>query len=134
MVFLLGDDCFIARDMIQVMLNHENSGHVCISTFVTMFNEKEMKAVPRIHTGLIKTEYLKKYPFNETLDKGIDREYFQEMVKRGDSYYVINYYFGLYDRRHDDHRSAPVVLSKPDRNKYICNIKRWNKFYKSISK
>jgi len=111
--FFVGDDCFLARDCVQVMLNHTDKNTPCVTTFMTMFDEKEYRVVQRPCTGMWKREYLLKYPFNETLVKGIDREYFEEAVKRNDPYYVISYYFGHYDRRHDDHRSGRVKLEYP---------------------
>lgn len=112
-IFFVGDDCFIARDRVQVMLNHIDHDMPCVTTYMTMFDEKEYKAVQRPCTGMWKKSYLLEHPFNEDLDKGIDREYFEEAVKRGDSYHLIPYYFGHYDRRHDDHRSGKVTMSYP---------------------
>lgn len=115
-VFFVGDDCFIARDCVQVMLNHADDKINCVTTFMTMFDEKKYKVVQRPCTGMWKRDYLLKYPFNETLDKGIDREYYEEAVKRGDAYHLIPYYFGHYDRRHDDHRSGKVTMSIPEKS------------------
>lgn len=112
-IFFVGDDCFLARDCVQVMMNHADTQLPCVTTFMTMFDEKEYKVVQRPCTGMWKRDYLLKHPFNETLDKGVDREYFEEAVKRGDGYYLIAYYFGHFDRRHDDHRSGKVILEAP---------------------
>lgn len=112
-IFFVGDDCWIARDCVQVMMNHSDTHLPCVTTYMTMFDEKGYTVVQRPCTGMWKRDYLLKHPFNETLDKGIDREYFEEAVKRGDGYYLINYYFGHFDRRHDDHRSGKVVLEAP---------------------
>lgn len=114
-IFFVGDDCFIARDCVQVMLNHTDDKINCVTTFMTMFDDKEYKVVQRPCTGMWRKDYLLKYPFNETLDKGIDREYFEEAIKRGDNYHLIPYYFGHYDRRHDDHRSGKVTMSMPEK-------------------
>ncbi len=117
-IFFVGDDCWIARDCVQVMLGHVKDGIPCVTTFMTMFDdapldEQNYKVVQRPCTGMWRKEYLIKHPFNENLEKGIDREYFEELVKRGDSYTLIPYYFGHYDRRHHDHCSGKVNLTTP---------------------
>ena len=77
---------------------------------------------------------LLKYPFNEELERGIDREYFEEAVKRNDGYDLIPYYFGHFDRRHDDHRSSKVKLRAPKEKQDIyVTSSGWNKFYKPFS-
>jgi len=112
-IFFVGDDCWLARDCVQVMLGHTNTKAPCITTFMTMFNEKEYKNVQRPCTGMWRKDYLLEHPFNENLEKGIDREYHSEAVKRGDGIHLISYYYGHFDRRHDDHRSGKVLLKAP---------------------
>ena len=113
--FFVGDDCTLARDCVQVMLNHTDHKLPCVTTFMIMFDgeEKVYKTVFRPCTGMWRREYLLEYPFNEKLEKGIDREYFEEAKKRNHYAYNIDYYFGHYDRRHGDHRSGKVQLKYP---------------------
>jgi len=142
--FFVGDDCFLARDCVQVMLNHSDTPLNCVTTFMTMFDKQEYKVVQRPCTGMWRKEYLLKYPFNETLKKGIDREYFEEAEKRNDYYHLIGYYFGHYDRRHDEHRSGKVKLKYPKEKQdiYVTSsggvnfisplVKEWKKDKKVI--
>jgi len=119
--FFVGDDCFLARDCVQVMLNHTDHKLPCVTTYMTMFDEENevYKHINRPCTGMWRREYLLEYPFNESLIKGIDREYFEEAKKRTHYPYLIDYYFGHYDRRHDDHRSGKVKLTFPDEKQDI---------------
>lgn len=112
-VYFLGDDNWMARDAIQVLLNHTDKPAVYLTTFMTMYDGEVFRSVPRQCTGMWKKDYILKYPFNEELKSGIDREYLEESKKRGDTGIIIPYYYGIYDRRHDDHRSTKVVLSAP---------------------
>ena len=84
-VFFLGDDDWVSRDLLFVLLQYalENSNFVNWTTFMTTFDEDTKLYAPlqRQHTGMWKKEYLLKYPFNENLLKGIDREYVEEVKK-----------------------------------------------------
>lgn len=112
-VYFLGDDNWMARDAIQVLLNHTDKPAVYLTTFMTMYDGEVFRSVPRQCTGMWKRDYILKYPFNEELKSGIDREYLEESKKRGDTGIIVPYYYGIYDRRHDDHRSTKIVLSAP---------------------
>jgi hypothetical protein len=112
-VYFLGDDNWMARDAIQVLLNHTDKPAVYLTTFMTMYDGQVMRSVPRQCTGMWKRDYILKHPFNEELQSGIDREYLEESKKRGDTGVIVPYYYGIYDRRHDDHRSTKIVLSAP---------------------
>ena len=136
-IFFVGDDSWLARDCVQVMVGHIQE-LPCVTTHMTMFNEQGYKIVFRPCTGMWRKDYLLEHPFNETLKGGIDREYFQEFTKRGDSYVLIDYYFGHYDRRHDDNTSGKVVLEAPEKTDiYVTSssgvnfitplIKEWRK-------
>ena len=56
--FFIGDDCRIARDCVQVMMNYSDTSLNCVTTYMTMFDEKEYKAVQRPCTGMWKRELL----------------------------------------------------------------------------
>ena len=107
-VFFVGDDCWIARDCVQVMLNHTNTKSVNVTTYMTVFEDETgfRQLLSRQCTGMFKRDYLLEHPFNEQLTKGIDREYLEELVKRGQTVQVIDYYFGHYDRKHSDYSCA----------------------------
>jgi glycosyltransferase involved in cell wall biosynthesis len=78
----------------------------------------------RPHTGMWKTEYLRKYPFNEKLKKGIDREYVEEVEKRGDYRLMIHYYAGYHYRQHGDYSCAGKInLLKDNEAEIYINAK-----------
>ena len=112
-VFFVGDDCWIARDCVQVMMGHVQEGKPCVTTYMTMFENDEYRIVMRPCTGMWEKDYLLKHPFNEELNSGIDREYVQEVIKRGDNYVLVGYYFGHYDRRHDKNTTKKLVFKAP---------------------
>ena len=120
-IFFVGDDCWIARDCVQVMLGQVREGIPCVTTYMTMYDDdpesegKHYTTVQRPCTGMWRRDYLLKYPFNENLTIGIDREYFEEAIKRGDNYNLVFYYYGHFDRRHHDHRSGKVRLKAPEK-------------------
>jgi len=117
-LFFLGDDDYLSFDCIETLYRWAlsdqviNSRVVNISSYMTAFEDStgNKTALARQHTGLWKKDYLLQYPFNETLQKGIDREYIEETIKRGDLLLIIEYYFGYYYRRHEDYRCAGDII------------------------
>ena len=117
-VFFLGDDDYVSFDICELLYRWANSEKVlnsrvvCLSTYMTTFNDEtgQKTALTRQHTGMWKRDYLVKFPFNEELERGIDREYIEETVKRGDLVLVIEYYFGYFYRRHKDYRCAGDII------------------------
>lgn len=122
-VFFLGDDDYIAFshcEMLYRWFNSDkikNSRVVNISSYMTAFEDETGKktALARQNTGMWKREYLLKYPFNEKLTKGIDREYIEEMLKRGDLCTIIEYDFSYFYRKHSDYSCAGDIsfIEKP---------------------
>jgi len=92
-VFFLGDDDSIAFSHCEMLYRWFNSKQIKdtrvqnISSYMTAFDEisGRKSALARQNTGMWRKEYLLKYPFNEKIQKGIDREYIEETVKRGDN-------------------------------------------------
>ncbi len=76
------------------------------------------KFMTRQSTGAWKKSYLLEHSFNEKLKKGIDREYIEEMVKRGDQSLIIEYFFGYFYRRHDDYHCAGTITFHKDAPDY----------------
>jgi glycosyltransferase involved in cell wall biosynthesis len=113
LVFFLGDDDWLTMDYLSVLLQYAmvNPNYTFYTTYMTAFDDKTKvyTALPRICTGMWRKEYLLKYPFNEKLKKGIDREYIQEMQKRGDIGFTINHFYGYYYRKHDDYSLAGKI-------------------------
>lgn len=121
LVFYLGDDDWISQEYCSVLLQYAliYPNFVSYHTNMTAFDEKEKiySVLQRICTGMWKKEYLLKYPFNETLRRGIDREYIQEMQKRGDVGMTINSNYGYYYRKHDDYSSSGKITFKKEGTK-----------------
>jgi glycosyltransferase involved in cell wall biosynthesis len=94
-------------------------------------------ALPRICTGMWSKEYLLKFPFNEELQKGIDREYVEEMQKRGDVGLTIKHHHGYYYRKHEDYscagditfqqKPAEIYVLTTYRNFIDPLVKEWRK-------
>jgi hypothetical protein len=122
-VLFVGDDDFIARDYIQVMNNYTNIDNkkvVSITTYMTPFDNNSQKSntLARQCTGAFQKEYLLKHPFNEKLQRAVDREYLEELVKRGDLYVIIRYYHGYFYRKHDDYSCAGKIYFEYKPKKY----------------
>lgn len=64
--------------------------------------------VPRHHKGLLKREYLLKYPFDESLTNGVDRAWYDKLKLRGDLVIHIPYHYGYHYRQHNSHRARPT--------------------------
>ncbi len=140
-VLFVGDDDWLSMDYCSALLQYalSNPGYVQYTTNMIAFDEetKRYTVLTRICTGMWKKDYLLKYPFNEELIRGIDREYIQEMQKRGDVGFTINHHYGYYYRKHDDYSLAGKITftkEKPDiyvltsgRNFIDPLVARWKK-------
>ena len=98
--------------------------------------------LPRPCTGMWRTDYLLKHPFNEDLPKGIDREYIEEVEKRGDTKILIDHCIGYYYRQHDDYSCAGKIQLKTEQGDVYVNtmyplhttpyVERLKKSYKTV--
>ena len=118
-VFFVGDDSWLARDCVQVMEEFTDTKAVNITTYMTIFEDETgfRQTLNRHCTGMFRRDYLLKHPFNEKLKKGVDREYLEELRKRGNTIRCIDHYFGHYDRKHSDYSCAgdiEFVISPTD--------------------
>jgi len=117
-VAFVGDDDSVERDLAFTLWKYidspyvKNSNIVSVTTNMYAYNNDTGDNFPmsRQWTGAWKRDYLLKYPFNEILLKGIDREYIEEVQKRNDLIFYIKYYHGYYYRRHKDYHCAGDVL------------------------
>lgn len=128
-VLFCSDDDWIAMDLSMTLIQYAMSfpNHVNYSTFMTAYDEdtKLYAPIQRQHTGMWRRDYLLKYPFNEELKKGIDREYVEEMRKRGDTGIVIQHYFGYYYRKHTDYScSGKIIFTKELSDIYVLTTSR----------
>lgn len=122
-ILFQGDDDWIAPDMAQTLLYYikspyvQNSKIVNVSSYMTTFNNDtgQKTFLARQHTGAWKKEYLISNPFNEKLEKGVDREYIEEAIKAGNLSFIIEYYAGYFYRKHTDYSCAGDItfVEKP---------------------
>ena len=90
-IVFVGDDDYVAPDYAEVLERWilseqvQKTNIVNVATYMFAFDEEtgNKMAMMRQSTGAWKKEYLLEHPFNESLKKGIDREYVEEMIKRG---------------------------------------------------
>ena len=115
-ILFLGDDDWLSFDYCQMLHNwtkRQDTKHaVCFTTNMTVFREEggdPYKEFARPCTGIWKRQYLLKHPFNERLRKGVDREYIEEVEKRGDTKILIHYHFGYHYRQHNDYSCAGKI-------------------------
>jgi len=108
-IVFVGDDDYIARDLVYTLSQFTNTQSVCITSYMTAFRDENALPYVQIWTGMWKREYLLKYPFNEKLKSGVDREYIEETKKRNDTVLVLPYYFGYYYRKHEDYSCAGQI-------------------------
>ena len=140
-ILFLGDDDWLAQDycssLIQYALNHPK--FVMWTSYMTVYNDDTKLIAPlqRIVTGMWRKEYLLKYPFNESLEKGIDREYIQEMQKREDRGMTLIHNYGYFYRKHSDYSCAgSITFTKEKSQIYVLPtyrsfidpiVKEWKK-------
>ena len=126
-VLFIGDDDRIVGDYVSTLVynleKHSKLNPVAIATFMTVFDNEKEECLKRAPTGMIKREYLLKYPFDEKLEKGIDRDWFERMAHRGDKQVVIPYNYGYYYRQHEDYScAAPVHMQTEHKDIYMVAV------------
>jgi len=126
-ILFLGDDDKLTSDYVYILEHniekHSKMNMVAIATFMTVFDKEHNEAMKRVPTGAIKKDYLIKHPFDEMLEKGVDRYWFDKMKMRGDLQVVIPYHFGYYYRQHEDYScAAPVTLLSEQRDIYMVAV------------
>lgn len=131
--FFLGDDDYIAYDLIETLYRwmgtqlSRGMNIVCMSSNMTAINDETKNQHPlvRQHTGMWVRDYLLKHPFNEKLLKGIDREYIEETIKRGELIGLVEYAYSYYYRRHNDYRCAgDIIFHKEPSDFYFVTTNR----------
>lgn len=133
--FFLGDDDFISDDYLFVLSNiAKKTKSPMVTSYRTTFREDQQQSFPQeeIVTGMWKKEYLEKYPFNEELKRGVDREYIDKVKLRGDTHTTAYYHYGYFYRKHNDLSCAGDVkfIEKP-KNYFIT---KYPAFIQEISK
>ena len=118
-VIFLDDDDWWASDYVLLHEIYAQRHPECIAwtCYMMVFNDvdddpnkgKIYPLIDRIHRGIWRRDYLLKYPYNEKLPKGIDREHMEEVKKRGDKIYLNTNYFGYFYRKHSDYSCAAKI-------------------------
>lgn len=112
-IFFIGDDDKIARTTpfnygVYLITNEEKSPDsnnvVCVSGNIILFsdNGKKRQHLQSCPTGMWNVEYLKKNPFDETLERYVDTEMFARTIHKNNKlilYAATDY--GYYYRQHD---------------------------------
>lgn len=139
--FFLGDDDFLSFEACETLYRWANSNRikktrtVNFTTGMIAFEDGTNKRtyLARQHTGMFLTKYLLDFPFNEKLTKGVDREYIEEMLKRGDLCLYLEYVAPYYYRKHGLPSCAGDItfIEKPA-DYYFCTSNRI--FLDSITK
>jgi len=129
-VMFLGDDDYLSGDYAAFIsyaiekFSKDFSRVVAVSSYMTTFEVLEdgntkRAILNRPPMGTYKREYLLKYRFNEELVNGIDREYAEEVAKRGDQFAVVPYHYGYFYRQHDNKTCAFIDINKKPKEVYI---------------
>jgi glycosyltransferase involved in cell wall biosynthesis len=112
-VLLLGDDDWLSKDYTYCLhkFAEEHPDFDNISTGFIHFNDmNQIQHKLQQVTGLFNREYLLKYPFNEKLERGVDREYVEEAQKRGIRSAHLMYHQGCFVRMDSVHS----LTKRPD--------------------
>lgn len=118
-ILFLGDDDWASRDLCYCLhkFAEEHPNLDAITTGMTFYNPSGLEIkTSQQNTGMWKREYLLKYPFNEKLKKGIDREYVEEASKRNVKVGHLVYHNGIFVRIHDNDEhltKRPGVVNPP---------------------
>lgn len=121
-VFFLGDDDYISDDYL-FSLSHlaGKTKSVMVTSYMTVFRDDMDKAYPYTQpcTGMYRKDYLLQYPFNETLERGIDREYIDKLKLRGDTFTIAQHNYGYFYRKHNELSCAGDIRFIDDVDTYI---------------
>ena len=105
--YFQGDDDWCSEELLSTLYYYSVAypDYVMWTVKMIAFDEqtKLHTLLQRICTGMWRKDYLLKYPFNEQLKRGVDREYIEETIKRGDVGFTINHHHGYYYRKHYDY-------------------------------
>ena len=119
----VGDDDFFARDFTATFALWSNilkdKNPTAISCHMTALNEDTQRLLHRPFTGMWKRDYLLENPFDETLTRGVDREFTNEAVKNHKLFVVLHHYYGYYYRQHDEKTCRIVDMDTKGKDIYM---------------
>lgn len=119
----VGDDDFFARDFTMTFAIWADiladKKPTAISSHMTALNEETQRLLHRPFTGMWRRDYLLHHPFDETLTRGVDREFTNEAVKNGELFVVLHHYYGYYYRQHDSKTCRIVDMNTKSKEIYM---------------
>ena len=119
----VGDDDFFARDFTMTFATwveiFKDKDPTAISSYMTVLDGEVQRLLYRPFTGMWKREYLLENFFDETLKRGVDREYTNQAVKNGVKFFVIPHYYGYYYRQHNEKTCRIVDLNTKSKDIYM---------------
>lgn len=123
-VLFMGDDDWLSRDYTYCLHKfvEEKPYFDAVTTGMTFYNPGGVQIeTSQQNTGMWRREYLLKYPFNEKLKKGIDREYVEEAGKRDVRVGHLVYHHGIFVRIHEGsaHLTKRPKMVKPPKDIYV---------------
>ena len=136
-ILFVGDDDWLSREYVSTLVQYAEStkeDYAAFTTYMTAFDNEtgEYAHVRRICTGMWKREYLLSHPFNEVLEKGVDREYIEEAMKDNQRYLIVGHHFGYFYRKHTDYSCAgKITFVKEPKELYVASS--YNSFIEPIA-
>lgn len=138
-VLFVGDDDYISEDYLQALgvyiRKFERNGMRidAISTYMTVFDEdmEGMGLLSRPPMGCYRTDYIKQFRFNESLKRGVDRQFLEERKKEGIVYVIIPHHHGYYYRQHSESTCARVGIVQEAKPIYM--LATWPHFLRPIA-
>lgn len=120
-VLFLGDDDYLSEDYCAALSHFMDREPYAtrVTTLMTVFNDEKSTIMQRECTGALRRSELTAHPFNEALTRGIDREYMEELEKRGGISIVIRYHYGYFYRHHGNNTCSPIRIDDPPEDYYF---------------
>ena len=116
-VLFVGDDDRVSQDyLISLILyaktanKHDTTNSiVAYTTYCTAFSHEYQAGMQKTPTGMWKRDYLIENPFDETLLRHVDSEYYERSRNNNKMIVTIPHQFGYYYRQHNDKVSGNQV-------------------------
>jgi len=111
-ITFLGDDDYIQPDYIAALIarryidTQETDSAVGYTCYLTLWNEEKSMIYEAAAPGLWETAYLLENKFDESLEKYVTASHYEEVVKRGDTIALADWYFGYMYYQHSGNTSG----------------------------
>jgi glycosyltransferase involved in cell wall biosynthesis len=147
-ILFIGDDDRVSQDyLVSLMLYYlsyysyyKDDSVVCVTSYVTMWNDEMTTGVQTHPTGMWRKDYLLSNPFDESLKRHVDSEYFERMNANGKRMLTCFHQFGYFYRQHSGKVSGEVKVEEQDgeiktgrdSNNSIYAVARYLTFFKKL--